>query len=472
MRKGLEPKCMLLIFCLAFVCILKAFFCSVTFGGGDVVDIMTADYWNFAREIVAGKRLYIDLVDHKGLYLYLLYVPLVLVKSVAAVPVVETAIFSATILSFVFVMYRVHEDLALSLKMGVCYATSYFFLTMTVSLLNTEGLIVPLSILLYFYAAYAKVRKKIHFFLIGIVVGFFFCIKYSCALYFIYPFLFLAVRFFQEFKTKNSLQKSAKDFTSLVFFGLLGFAVSVFPAFVLLYRDKTLPLYLSYMSSASHDSAENFVVFAFAFAVSAFFFARSVFLRKNSSFAIAMMFLSIVGGTFQNRYMAVFLTFAHLAAFAKPVEKEKVANLVCLAVVLVFMNFWNDKVFFFEQYLPPHTTMKSIQEKYGMTNENTLYCTEDVGYGVYSDELFAEPLQWVPSRFLYDEEKKEEILSLYKERILEKRFEFVVGYKGEGNANGDAFDSFWGELFPLIEENYDLLSDASKWYVNVWRSSD
>ena len=94
-----------------------------------------------------------------------------------------------------------------------------------------------------------------------------------------------------------------------------------------------------------------------------------------------------------------------------------------------------------------------------MTNNNTLYLTEDLGFGAYSKEPFKDVYQWIPSRMIFVDSFYNYLLNLNRNRIQSKEYEYlVIGNYVELIEKDDLVpnEKMWNELFEDVQ-NYDLV---------------
>ena len=98
-KKWLPYVCLVIL----FLCVIVRFFTGPVVGFGNNSNfILSNDFWNFAKSILQGKVLYKDLIDHKGLYLYVPYMILYLVSDgwFGIVQIAEAIAYILTLLAF------------------------------------------------------------------------------------------------------------------------------------------------------------------------------------------------------------------------------------------------------------------------------------------------------------------------------------------------------------------------------------
>lgn len=435
-----------LVFSLVIICFLKAFFCSVS-PSGDVFFFMTADYWNFGKGILGGQRLYIDLMDHKGTYLFWVYSLMHIVSNgnVFAVAICETIWFAIMVASFYVFSLKIGHDKHKSLGRTLFFCIAQFVITQKVTLINTESLLVPFFFYVNYVAVYKNRVKFWDFFSIGLVIGLFATIKYSVILYFACPFLLASYKIIKS-------DGGWKHYAKLVLGGLLGVLISVAPFFVYLVKTGTYKTYFELMRLASSLDVANSVAMLTVFVA---FFVLTLFLYSKGNeqhkyfFCFSCFFCSLIGGT--STIYSLVLIFSMLSPCLYINFKIKVRDVMVLILMTIFLccalNIRaNEK-----------SQTSTLSKRYGLNNKNTLYLTEDCGYGVNKKELFIVPFQWLPARMIENEDFFEYYLELSKQRVLNCEFEFVSGY---GNFDAEMLPvservkSMWKELETLLEQNY------------------
>lgn len=432
------------------ICFLKIFFCSVSLSG-DVNYCMTADYWNFGKGILKGQTLYVDLIDHKGAYLFWIYSILVSISNgnIAIVAFFEIMCFAIIVFAFYLFCFFVTKQKIKSLKMVTMFCVIQFFLTQNIILLNTESLIIPFYFYVHYVASYKEEIKKQDFFIIGLILGFFITIKYSVIFYFMCPFFLVTFRFLYE-------KKNFKNYLSLIFSGLLGVCATSLPFVAYLIKTNTLYKYLEIMKMASTIKIASFVGFFLCFIV---MFLITIFLYKKKSewyqhfFCLGCCLCSLICDNLRIYCIGlivsmIFPCFLHKLEFKKKDIFIIGTMLSCLGIV------------FFAQQSNKSST-EYISKKYNINNSNVFYFTEDVGYGANKEQLFVEPYQWLPPRMIDNEDFYDYFYELSKNRIINKQFKFIVGYdnlEAKDNKN-TKLDDLWRSLEPLIEQYYTKIEE-------------
>lgn len=450
------------LFCsIILICFIKIFFCSVSIDGNSSFHCMVCDYWNFTKSMLNGRTLYVDLIDHKGLYLYLLYIPFVLISkgNMFGVVVAETIIFSGIVLSFYFIVKSKFD------KMTSLFYTSLFslsFLLMTlprIVLFNTDTMLIPFYFLTYGYVLNNKKYSNKSFFLIGLMLGFFINIKYSSILYFASLFLFAT---FLHFYNKNTI----KHYFLLILNGLLGVVAINIPFFIYLIKTNTFQKFVHYAILASNTNSLNVILMICLFLI-CFIFTIFLYKKGNKYFEIFLclstLTISYIGMFFNENYIVVMFLIITPCCFIKNIKT------IMFYISLIFL-------FFISLGIPKETVdVKQISKEYGIDNSNLLYISEDIGFGSYSEKEFKEPYQWIPVRFLSNEKTYNEILLLYKQRIINKTFKFVITCKENIKENEpDVLRDMSNVLTPYLEDNYTSISfqNGKDCSVILWIAKD
>lgn len=446
-----------LLLIIAFV-FVKIPFSSVSPDGNIVYSCMTADYWDFAKDIANGKQLYVDLLDHKGIYMYFPYILVYLLGkgSLGIVAFLETILYGLTIGTACYLSYKKTNNKEKSVLFSFVFAIAYFFIAFRCPLINVEGLLAPFYFLIYIWIVYQQKINKKYFFLIGMILGIFTTIKYASLVYFAYLFLFATISFFLN-------KKKWKEYAKCVAFGILGFFVTVVPFAIYLVSTKTLQSYLSLMTKSSFANV-NTIVFYTIVSIVLFVWSIALYKKKNETFEIALSLSTLVFSLTIIQWVPHY--FAFLFAICFPIllanvdKKKKVVSF--LVILFVFSILAIDCVST-NTFLPKtnyENTTKGISERYGMTNNNTLYLTEDLGFGAYSKETFKDVYQWIPVRMVYVDDFYDYLLNLNKNRIQSKEYEYLIsGNYAEPIQKDDLVpnEKMWNELFEDVQSNYDFV---------------
>ena len=453
-----KNRCLVFLFLIIAFVFVKIPFSSVATNGNTIYNCMTADYWNFAKDIVNGKQLYVDLLDHKGIYMYFPYIFAYLLGkgNLGIVAFLEAVIYGLTISTVGYLSYKKTNNKKKSILFSFVFAIVYFFITIRCPLINVEGLIAPFYFLFYIWIVYQQKIDKKYFFLIGMILGVFTTIKYSSLLYFAYLFLFATISFFLN-------KKKWIEYAKCVAFGVLGFLVTVVPFAIYLVATNTLQSYISLMKEASFANANAIISYT---RISILLFVWSIFLykKKKETFEIVLslstLFLSLIGMQWLPHYFAFLFTICFPILLVNVDKKKKAVS--SFVIFFVFSILVVDCIS--ENTILPEknyeNTTKGISERYGMTNNNTLYLTEDLGFGAYSKEPFKDVYQWIPSRMIFVDSFYNYLLNLNRNRIQSKEYEYlVIGNYVELIEKDDLVpnEKMWNELFEDVQNNYDLV---------------
>ena len=433
---------------IATLCVIKLFYCSVSLNG-NVFHCMTADYWNFGKCILGGQQLYVDLLDHKGIYLYWIYALLHIVSkgNVGVVAVIETLLFSITVVSFTWFINNTTKNFLKSVVLGIVYSIFYFIITLNATLLNVEGLLTPFYFWIYYVAIFKENKNTKDFFFIGILLGFFITIKYSSVLYFCYLFAYFTIFYF--IRKNEPIQ-----YIKIIIYGIAGLFVSIFPFVFYLIETNTWDVYWNLMSQSSNiDIAQLMLYFASSFVL--FAIAIVSYLKNNKPnnlyISLSIFTFASIGAYLINNYSC--LMFSILMVGICFLKKMNLSSVIYAGIMMVYFCL------IFPNIVDTNFDINKISNKYEIDNSNVLYFTEDLGYGANKKELFQEPYQWLPARMLKNPIFYREIHDIYKDRILKKQFTYIVGYCNLEVDNDNEYYKMWSSLKPIVEENYIEIKD-------------
>ena len=424
------------------ICIVKIFFCSVSIDGNNPCHCIICDYWNFTKSILNGSALYVDLVDHKGLYLYLLYAPFVLISknNMWGVVLAESVIFSGIVASFYY-MIKPKFDKTISLFFTNLFTLAFLIISFTKpALFNTDIMIIPFYFLTYKYVLNNKKYSNKSFLLIGIILGFFINIKYSSILYFASLFVFAT---FLHFYNKNTM----KQYVLLIVNGLIGVITINIPFLIFLLRTSTLKNFIYYTRLASSTNIYSALLMVILF-ILLITIAIILYRKKNQYFklfiCLSTLAISYIGMFFNENYIVVMFLIIAPCCFVK--------NIKPILFYISFSVLFYISIFILNQGSQIDT--KDIAKQYEIDNSNILYVCEDLGFGAYSEESFKEPYQWIPVRFLYNDDTYDEIVELYTKRITNKEFEFVITIKNDNKEKIGKLEKISQELVIYLQEYY------------------
>lgn len=447
-------------------CVAKLFLCSVSIDGSQIHNEMTADYWNIAKSILNGKILYKDVVDHKGLYLYLFYVILVWLSNnhISIVAFAETIVLITTIgVFYQFVVKDGKDNLGNKIYQNALFPTAIFAIFYTifsneVTLLNTEGLALPIVFLVYGYAKNTTKIESKHFAIIGALLGVLFHFKITTISLFIPIYAFVCAK---HLKNKGNFMQIVKS-------TMVGFATFVtvnVPFVIYLLKENVLVDFLTIYKHCL-GKKENLDVFLIVLPFVLITFSIFCLYKEKALLSNVAMFLAIVSiyanfGTTCNYYLIFYIGMS----FCLIVNNGQINKYLYFAVIIFSLIFGMKMIGKSKVYI----NQKEIATKYRITNESILYLWEDWGFGAYGNEPFTEPYQWVPSMFLYSNDFKEEYVELTKKRLQNKQFEYVFSFTKEGFRNVKEWaeedeSQFYLEVYLSLEDdlfnNYEPLEDA------------
>lgn len=468
------------LFVVAFLSLAKLWLASVSIDGRFIRDVMVADYWNFAANLRGGKLLYRDLVDHKGLYLFALPYALQAIfgtKAIGVVAIVEATMFFATIASFYLFARKgcglsVNKSSVLSGVAAVCY----FFASIGAPIMNTEGYAAIALMLVYAYAFRAKEAKPLPFALIGMALGILGNMKFTAVAPFFPAFLLVAAT---HLKGRNGLKRLIFS----IFTGIFGFVVVNIPfAWYLLKHDLVEDCIGVFGTTSSLASLIGTTKIALILLVMAMIclcvWKEQANLLKTTTIAGSVLLVIVFGSNAPYYLQFCVLIFVMIFASSKSYAKIPIAIIIVAALASLLLN---NKFFFDGMH---KVDRKEVFDALGTTNANTLYFSEDFGFGVFGGELYAEPLQWIPSKMLASNEFSRYIIDLTIERVKERRFkyifvtnevveytktdEFLAKIDKAQNSEAKVLDNsyyFFYEVVPILEQYYELSSEYDFIYV-------
>lgn len=426
-KKNVWVTCLIVI----FTCIVaKMFTGCVSITGGSIYSTMVSDYWNFGKELLGEKILYVDIVDHKGFYLYQIYSFFVLISNnnIVIIVFLETLVFAATIGAF----YWYEKDIEIGEKcknkrVVALFPTSMFALLYLVStsfetnLLNTEGLSIIAIIIVWGILKKRKVVSWKMFFVLGVVLGILFNFKITSIATYIPLFVYACAK-----HIKNN--GGAKMLTISISVGIVSFVLINVPFITYLIENKNLGKFIEVYSYACEGRGDTIVKEIF---ISLLFLVVAILylyiFQDNERFyniliCVSMIAFSVTFGRFISYYLAFYIAIMLLELFCY--EHTHIEVIIVITIIMTLQMFLRIFSIMFDDFY----SKKSVAEEYNITNENILYIWEDGGYGVYSSDLYIEPYQWVPDMMF----SSEEFVLFYKEltieRLKNKQFEYVYTY--------------------------------------------
>ena len=428
---------------------------------------MTADYFNFAKSMQAGSKLYTTLTDHKGVYLFWLYYPFVWISKVSLVPVLigNVLLFTATVWSVIWYFSKRYGDFLFGLKVGIVYAIVYNMLSIHSTLINTEGLIALAFFPMYYIVMDKKVYNNKLFLVIGLVLGYFSSIKYSSLVYFFGMFLFASL----EILTRQ--KQSVFKYLQMILFGILGFVTSWIPFVVYLVKTRTWNDYWKITFSNSGLTLDTKISYTLCIVGFVVYFVK--FLKQYSkgedyeaNFCIANVFFSCIGAMILGHYVSLIVSTLMPCVFTKKKDWHKIATYLCLCVSCFYTMYFVMNGGILLEMKRYQSFTKEIAFEYGLNSGNTLYLTEDFGFGCYSEVPIDTPYEWTPSRVLLNQEAIDELCILNKERFQNPKYKFVVC----GTSDLEKETELVSKMLPYIKKYYTLVEDNRFSYqdISIW----
>lgn len=432
----------------------------------DIRSVVTADYWNFGKSLLHGKVLYRDIVDHKGAYLFWLYAILHKVSggNIVILPFAEAALFAATCLSAASLCKAVLGEKKGTIA-AMAFSSLYALLTMSTPLLNTEPMLLPILFLAYKTVALKKSMSIKGFFAWGLVFGAILNAKYAAITY-VAPIAWFAI--LKLSFLSSSKEEKAKNAILSTIFSFLGIALVNVPFDILLLFTKTTGSFFAITKAASSCSTPLAIL---SMVVASILLAASTYrcvkegdgLQYLSLSMASSLVLSLPMVTFKSYYFSPVLGMAFLLVLFGNTKHiaRRVGFYIAFSLLAAYLLVAPEL-----REIPT----KEIANRLGTTNERTLYICEDLGLGAYNDEPFKEPLQWIPVKCLRSKKFSSfmEVLSI--DRVVERRFQFVVAPAPKEN-DGDKDDLYllWERVLPHMDGRYEeaLVEEAFIVYKRV-----
>ncbi len=428
----------------------------------------TADFVNFAKSMLHGRVLYTDLVDHKGLYLYIPYLIAQTISMTSSIPVMlmEIGAFIWMVFSALSFFKTQTKDPIIAIKRTLIFLITFVLWTLNkgFSMLLSEGI---LSIIIFFVFKYLHhistdgSIKKAHVFGWGCIVGYFLFNKYSLVLVFLPLFwVFLS----ELIRRKESIQNILK----MAFYAVLGLVLISIPAIG----------YCIY-----HDNLDNF-----------FYFMRIVLEGNHAEITLAQAPILLVTGFFSMilagwtqikrdittrnvaltvsmfLFNAISLHSFDLVSFFAYTTVFFIPMIFCIVPI---GSIWNNKerrnIAFLLAYLTiainlpviiggsiisktqKYLSIKEVAEMWDIDNSNILYIgNEDGGYGIWKEEPSSIQFQWMPGRFSGTEIDK---MILQRNILLVEGKEFdYISYMYVPGSEYSNKDDEYVELIHLLHE--------------------
>ena len=442
---------------LVFFVILGAFLIpSISFRQDDVFVSMTGDFIGIAKSMLRGKVLYTDVSDHKGMYIFLPYLLAQSINMTSTLPVyiMEQIVFIIIVFS-AFVFYKNQtQNTEITLKRTIFFVfifVCYVFRHATV--LASEGfLCIALFWLFRYINQLTENERKIRnfdCFILGLVIGFFLFHKYTITLYFV-PFL--AVLLAEMIKDKAT--KKVLLFRLLE--GVLGVLISSIIPLGYCAIHRNFADMVEAMSGCMGDTKMYMIVsLVLGVLFSIFVFINQIkgrYSKRNFDILLSAFALNYTTLGHQQYLLLPYVVMMFCIMYREHEQKSMIPVRLTLIITVIYTLLQFTSTLGHIAIADPRIpTSRAFYEHYHITNANILYLNEDCGYGIWSDEPYRIPYQWIPSRF-FASEKGNELLKRNLELIRNKEFEFIVFY------------------IPKEEEkqrNEENLSDSDKEYYRI-----
>lgn len=418
-----QPLFFLPLVAIILCVIAKLFLCSVSIDGGKIFCDMTADYWNFGKDILQEKLLYSDLMDHKGPYLFFIYSFFVFISSnnIWIMILFETLVYVLTIFSFYLYAKDIKNENGnpnkFAMSQTFAFSLIYLLVTSNVSLINNEGLSAICFILIWrMLNKTNKVTSKM-FLIIGIVLGILFNFKFTSIATYFPLFAYACINHIKNNKEYKNLLKS-------IGMGIVGFITINIPAFIYIIVNNNLDDFIKIYKYTCDNITKTLTI---QIIISLTFFISSIFylIDKKINYSKLMICLSslmftLCFGNVSDYYVAI-CTVILFSGILLIRETKKIITSLLIFSLFVYGIFCVK----YRINIKPLKCTKEFAVEFSITNQNILYLWEDVGFGVYSDDTFVEPYQWVPSRMFSSDEFTEYYINLTIERIKNKQFEYI-----------------------------------------------
>ena len=398
------------------------FFSCISFKGDDIFMSQSADFLGFARAMLDGKVLYRDLVDHKGV---LQFVPSLISQAISRTSLYPYFIMNIasrvifTIVTYFFV--KKHSKIKnVSVFLQAFFVISLFYL---VTLQFMDYLLVDIFFLetYLFVYDYTQTRSKpsfLGYFIIGLLIGVIFSIKYTLVLYFVPIFLFFTI------KTRKNTSWKSGIFSILG--GILGVVAGFLPQIWYCTKFGVWNDFFDAMFLVKSNSCVIYICLGFGLLLTVMY---GFFIYKDKQGAddtlpeIALnigILLAFPSFSFVP-YLYAPILYLEVLIWICSYKKRKPAVstaaffgfiLICFIVYPLIINFFH------------YPTTKSVAIKYGITYENILYIGEDFGFGLYNEQSYKENVTFLPSRAI-TEETVPNILEQYQPLLESGEYEYV-----------------------------------------------
>ena len=453
MLKKIQKHHIFLVLLILFAAILLP---STSPIGFHDVKCMTNDYFNFAKSMIQGDRLYVDLFDHKGIVLFLLYYIPVLISDTSLIGVfLFEALISAGITTTCYGYLKNKNKCSKTASLIITFVTVIILkLVFSQTMLNTEPICILIAFLLLRYIdnkEYEK-YKKTDYILFGLAFGLLFWMKYPMVIV-LFPFwLYICIQSVRGGKTTLFIKRCFISFITVV-------AMSVPIMWYFLHNNIVEEMFCSYFASLNNmewvfigSLLEISIALISVIAIIGMIMTGKTD-KTKMFFAISFIcifFLSNIGGV---RAYTASPIIVLLPMYLPDVWKGKYVRPIAVGVLALIILLYMPKGL--------HNNSSKIEElagKYNITNDNILYLCEDLGFGTYSPDSYREKGQWLPGRITYNNDKE------YYERTMkwieEKEFQYicVTGIDFDAEISNEEYaTNNYAQIIKATQDNYEIV---------------
>ena len=419
---------------------------------------MTSDYFNFAKSMIHGKELYLDLFDHKGLFLFLLYYPAYWISpdSYMGVFVLE-GIISGSIVVLGYIYMRIHYDKWRSFCASLLFCETLYLL-FPMSMYNSEcfGMIFVLVLLIYIESGKCLSYGRLWYFTFGIMFSVLFWTKYPLITLLFPFFLFLFIHAINFREIRKFIFSCAYSFMAFAVFS--GLIVAYF------IKHHTLRLMIqSYFGGVhpkitfpSGSAIEIICLLLISMCIRLLLLNRRKLEKGNFKLytvfwlTFILIILNLFGG--MRTYSVCFITLLLLMVF--PVYITSIKFMAAYAFIVALFAAPNLDT----NFNPSDNAISELADKYQITNENILYLDGDLGFGCYSDYGFIQKYQWIPDRISFDDntEMYEAVCGFLENQTFEYMVIAKNNYKKESTCVSESRNQ---TVSRLAVENYDVIEE-------------
>ncbi len=443
---------------LALLCMVAFFILPNTspFSSQSVFHI-TNDYFNFTKSILNGQVLYSDLYDHKGIFLFVLYIIPVLISDTSLIGVFlfEGIVSVGIVLScYLFLSNRYNENTGL---LWTSVVTLVLRMAYPSTMLNTEPICIIILFLMLHHIDSKRYKKYriCDYIIFGLLFGMLFWMKYPMVIV-LFPFwLYILFSSIKEKKVGLFVKRCVASLLSFVLFSIPVMLYFVYhnnvSEITAVYFGKVDFEWFSFFLSGSTVEYSSFLIIVLSL------IGCIVVLDKKDTFFFANMLgiFYLTNNSGVRTYTASFLVVL-FAIFIPKLFSVKIGRIVCI-VSLLFFTMLNLPIVF-PSYSTEYKTVKELSEEYDITNQNILYIGEDVGFGTYDKEPYRLKYQWNPSRIAY-EDNDDGYYSILQ-YVKDKEFEYVAikaydyDYRiTDKELNNNRFANIVNE----VQQNYEVI---------------